>query len=99
MSVFESDDEDSIELFSLDEENADKELTLDSEGEENVNPNASSGSKMKSSKSQRGLDPRIARNPSRRHLVSNTWQIAVLIVNMTQDPFIFMLAYTWIRFL
>ncbi|XP_015767731.1 PREDICTED: condensin complex subunit 1-like [Acropora digitifera] len=72
MSVFESDDEDSIELFSLDEENADKELTLDSEGEENVNPNASSGSKMKSSKSQRGVDPRIARSPSRRHLVSNT---------------------------
>jgi len=72
MSVFESDDEDSIELFSLDEENADRELTLDSEGEENVNPNASSGSTMKSSKSQRGLDAHIARSPSRRHLVSNT---------------------------
>lgn len=72
MSVFESDDEDGIELFSLDEENADKEVTLDSEGEENVNPNASSGSTMKSSKSQRGLDPHTARRPSRRHLVSNT---------------------------
>ena len=71
-SVFQSDDEDSIELFSLDEENADKELALDSEDEENVNPNASRGSTMKSSKSQRGLDPHVARNLSRRHQVSNT---------------------------
>ena len=72
MSIFESDDEDSIELFDLGEDNVEKELKLDSEDDENVSPNASHRSVKKISKSPKGVDLRSARNPGRRRQVTDT---------------------------
>ena len=71
--VFESDDEDSIELFDLDEEDG-KDVGLDSEDEENVNPNVSNKSVAKGNKTQRGGETQAqsTRKKSGRRRVSST---------------------------
>lgn len=78
MPVFESDDEDSIELFDLDGEDG-KDVGLHSEDEENVNPNVSNKRKTKGSKTQRGGETQAqSTRKSGRRRVSSTWQIAML---------------------
>ena len=70
MPVFESDDEDSIELFDLDEED-EKSAGLDSEDEENVNPNVSNKNHTKDNKSQKGrIESQSTRKSSRRRVSS-----------------------------
>ena len=68
--VFESDDEDSIELFDLGEEEENC-TELDSEDDENVNPNASNKHNSNGSKS-RGVESQSTRK-SRRRRLSSTW--------------------------
>ena len=68
MPVFESDDEDSIELFDLDEE--EENCTgLDSEDDENVNPNASNKHNSSGGK-WRGVESQSTRKSRRRRLSS-----------------------------
>ena len=71
MAVFESDDEESIELFDLDGEDG-KDVGLDSEDEENVNPNVSNKRKAKGSKTQIGgeTQPQSTRKTGRRRVSS-----------------------------
>ena len=72
MAVFESDDEDSIELFDLDGEDG-KDVGVDSEDEENVNPNVSNKRKGKGNRTQMGGETQAqSTRKSGRRRVSST---------------------------
>lgn len=70
MPTFESDEDDSIELFDLGEEAEECESGLDSNDEENVNPNVAN--KNKTNKSQKGRNASQSTRKSSRRRVSST---------------------------
>ena len=73
MSVFESDD--SLELCDLgQEEEKENSIGIDSNDEENVNPNVANKKITKGSNSQKGRIESQSTRRSGRSRVSNTWQ-------------------------
>lgn len=71
MPVFDSDEDDSIELFDLGEEKEDSSGT-DSDDEENVNPNVASKKKTNGNKSQKARIESQSTRKSSRTRVSST---------------------------
>lgn len=71
MPVFESDEDDSLELFDLGEEKEDSN-GIDSDDEENVNPNVANKKKTNGSNSQKGRIESQSTRRSGRKRVSST---------------------------
>lgn len=71
MPVFESDEDDSIELFDLGEEK-EGSSGIDSGDEENVNPNVANKKKTNGNKSQKGRIESQSTRKSCRKRVSST---------------------------
>lgn len=71
MPVFESDEDDSLELFDLGEEKEDSN-GIDSDNEENVNPNVANKKKTNGSNSQKGRIESQSTRRSGRKRVSST---------------------------
>lgn len=71
MPVFESDEDDSLELFDLGEEKEDSN-GIDLDDEENVNPNVANKKKTNGSNSQKGRIESQSTRRSGRKRVSST---------------------------
>ena len=77
MPVFESDEDDNLELFDLGEEEEEEEEKEDSTGiesndEENINPNVANKKKINGSNSQKGGNKSQSTRKSGRRRVSST---------------------------
>ena len=74
MSVFESDEDDSLELCDLGEGEEEKEdsIGIDSDDEENVNPNVANKKKTKGRNSRKGRIESQSTRKSDRSTVSST---------------------------
>lgn len=71
MPSFESDEDDSIELFDLGEEEEECQNGIDADDEENVNPNVANKNKTNVNKSQKGrIQSRSTRKSNRRRVSS-----------------------------
>lgn len=70
MPVFDSDEDDSIELFDLGEEKEDS-TGIDSGDEENVNPNVANKKKTNGNESQKGrVESQSTRKSNRKRMIS-----------------------------
>lgn len=76
MPVLESDEDDSLELFDLGEEEEEKEDStgMESNNEENVNPNVANKKKTNGSNSQKRRNKSQSSRKWGRRRVSSTWQ-------------------------
>jgi len=73
MPVLESDEDDSLELFDLgEEEEKEDSIRIDSNDEENVNPNVANKKKINGSNSPKGRNGSQSTRKSGRRRVSST---------------------------